>query len=88
MKDVILPQKTDTTIGLGQLTPDFKGLIIGYYKDVPIGYIEYFEDKVLFLNNASDNSDVLEEGTTLLSLVTQLIEGAICTNFKVLEFEN
>lgn len=86
MKDLILPKETETSIDISKLDPDFPGLIIGYKDNKPIGYVYYVTNHVLFTRDAYDIGDIIEDGDSLLELITLLIKDNICTNFKILEF--
>ena len=41
MKNLIVPKKQEDSISLAEITEDYKGLIIVYNDENPIGYIQY-----------------------------------------------
>lgn len=85
MKDLRIPKDSKEYIDLSIIDPDFKGLIIGYLYDKPIGYIQYNQGLWNYFIDIDyeSHSDSYSE---LIDLILYLIDSRECTSFKVLEF--
>lgn len=79
------------SINLTELDSMFKGLVIGYNNDVPVGYVTYTDnmEEVAFTSDANiEDCEAIHYAASLLKLINLLIKDKICANFKVLEFGN
>lgn len=88
MKYINIPKNSDSTIDLGAITNNYKGIIIAYKGDKAIGRISYCSDTDLwyYYNNIDESAYEANE-CTLLKLVNELIDiKHIADNFRLLEF--
>lgn len=83
MKNLIIPNRDNRFIGLERISSDFKGLIIGYFNDNPVGFIEY-DDGWNFVMSI-DFTDS-EYSDNLIDIIESLIDRKVCDSFKVIEF--
>lgn len=94
MKKLRLPENNDEYIEISQITEDFCGLIIGYKKGKPYGYIQYISENDMpgwvFVNNVCGNivertNDTIYD--SLEDLVQYTHECYLIDEYKVIEFE-
>lgn len=85
MKELRIPVPSDQAVDLSAITQDFKGIIIGYKGDKPIGYVQYSDGDWYFVVDIDSEGSICDEGN-LLELIEYLIRQNICNHFKVLEF--
>lgn len=85
MKNLRLPEISDNSIDISQITESFSGIIVGYKNNKSIGVILYDNCNWFFFKTICLEGDY-ECDTSLYQLIKYLIERQICTNFKVLEF--
>lgn len=86
MKNLIIPEKQKDSISLAEITEDYKGLIIVYNGENPIGYIQYVSGDWNFYRSI-DGEECNVSHNILFETVDE-IEDTFSTNitFKVLEF--
>lgn len=86
MKNLIIPEKQKDSISLAEITEDYKGLIIVYNDENPIGYIQYVSGDWNFYRSI-DGEECIVSHNILFETVDE-IEDTFSTNitFKVLEF--
>lgn len=86
MKNLIVPKKQEDSISLAEITEDYKGLIIVYNDENPIGYIQYVSGDWNFYRSI-DGEEYNVSHTILFETIDE-IEDTFSTNitFKVLEF--
>lgn len=96
MKELIIPIKNinKNNINICEITPEFKGIIIAYINNIPVGYITCnCGDWCIY--KSIDAEDIWEKEEhnlymreNLLDLCQELMKHENITNFKVLEFGN
>ena len=86
MKNLIVPKKQEDSISLAEITEDYKGLIIVYNDENPIGYIQYVSGDWNFYRSI-DGEEYNVSHNILFETIDE-IENMFSTNitFKVLEF--
>ena len=86
MKNLIIPKKQEDSISLAEITEDYKGLIIVYNDENPIGYIQYVSGDWNFYRSI-DGEEYNVSHNILFETIDE-IENMFSTNitFKVLEF--
>lgn len=86
MKNLIIPEKQKDSISLAEITEDYKGLIIVYNDENPIGYIQYVSGDWNFYRSI-DGEEYNVSHNILFETIDE-IENMFSTNitFKVLEF--
>ena len=86
MKNLIVPKKQEDSISLAEITEDYKGLIIVYNDENPIGYIQYVSGDWNFY--CSIDGEEYNVSHNILFETIDEIEDTFSTNitFKVLEF--
>lgn len=90
MKDLIIPNKSNESINLSEISQHFNGIIIGYNGSKAVGYIQYMADDecyVLFKSISNEVTFQISEDSTLVEFINYLIDQHICTSFKVIEFD-
>lgn len=90
MKDLIIPNKSNESINLSEISQHFNGIIIGYNGSKAVGYIQYIDndDCYILLQSINDNDFLLNsEDETIAGIINYLIDQKICTSFKVIEFD-
>ena len=85
MKDLIIPTKKTDSIGISEITYNFKGVIIVYNGTNPIGYIQYVNGDWYYYESI-DGEDTVESEGTLYELIKSLTNIKSTRNFKVIEF--
>lgn len=88
MKYINIPKDTESTIDLGAITNNCKGIIIAYKGDKAVGRISYCSDTDLwyFYNSIDDSAYEIDE-CTLFELINELVDTKhIADNFRLLEF--
>lgn len=89
MKYINIPKNNESTIDLGTITNNYKGIIIAYKGDKAVGRISYYSDEDFwYFSNSIDDSQYDGIGKdTLLELINILVDTEhIADNFKLLEF--
>ncbi len=87
MKDIILPQSSNTAIEISQITQYTDGIIMVYKGDKPKGYIAYDGAEECWMYYcAIDQNDPDENEETLYEVIKNLIEKKRADNFKLIEF--
>lgn len=93
MKDVIIPDPNalGEKINIYDITNQLNGLVIGYFNDKPICYIQYDDDygEYFAVNGISTQKTLWQAASnkSLMDLTKELIEKKVCNSFKVIEFE-
>lgn len=95
MKDLIIPTQVENGINISYIGEDFKGIIIIYKFENPIGCITMDnEENIWFASNSiKPLNSVMHlnystyESDSLIGLCNELIDDNIATNFKVIEFK-
>lgn len=85
MKDLRIPVPSAESVDLSEITPDFRGIIIGYKGDNATGYIQHWDGSWYFIDYIDMESE-RDSDSSLLDLITCLIKSNICSHFKVIEF--
>ena len=86
MKDLHFPVPSEQYVDLSEITPKFKGLIIGYKETKAVGCIYYYDDSWRFIQDIDFSYLPSYCEDNILDLVRRLINNDICINFKVIEF--
>lgn len=86
MKHLRIPVKSDQEIDLSAISRSFRGIIICYNEDRPVGYIQYYDCYWYFLPDI-DWEDSEEHEEELIALIEELIKSKKCNHFKVIEFD-
>lgn len=84
MKNLTIPTKKEDSIDLYEITCDFKGIIIVYNTNNPVGYIQYVGTEWGYYDTIDGESAVSSENT-LYELI-QNINLTYNATFKVIEF--
>lgn len=85
MKNLRLPQTSDSEVDLSLITPDYEGVVIGYKNNVAVGFVIYNDGEWSLQGNVNF-ADCIESDDNLAGLIASLLELKKCTNFKVIEF--
>lgn len=85
MKELRIPVPSNNTVDLSAIDNNFKGIIIGYKGEQPVGFIQFSNGDWYFIVDI-DAEGYANWDEQLLSLIECLIEKNICSCFKVIEF--
>lgn len=89
MKKVVIPEKTTDKIYPHEIDTHFKGLIIGYKDNVPVGFYQYLDnEETWFFFNGSNVEDCIDKISerTLTECIQKGIESKIFNELRVMEF--
>ena len=92
MKKVIIHKRQENYIDIAEIDEDFKGIIIAYKNEKPVGFFRYDYDCEYpwFLSDQTKNQESLvwnTEGDNFYEAVMNGIENKIFDELKVIEFE-
>jgi len=83
LKDIIIPEPTENTVSISDITENFKGIILAFSKDKTVGYVTY-DNCYWVLCNSIDNSNYM---STEYVYLTELIKDYPEYSFKAIEFK-
>lgn len=89
MKKLRLPENNDEYIEISEINGNFKGLIIAYKENKPIGYIQYYNNTGYWYLMTSINEENIYpdfEFDSLLNAIQYGLKDKIFDELKVIEF--
>ena len=82
LKNVIIPASVENSVNISDITDDFRGIILVFSKDTPIGCILYLDYSWRIWNSICD-SHISEKYDHLIELVKDYPN----YTYKVIEFD-
>ena len=90
MKELIIPTKQENKIDISEITLNFKGLVIAYKDEKPVGYFQTTDSGYwIFLTKSYyDSMHPMTEESELITIIKDAMAKDIFNKCKVIEFED